>query len=94
MGMWLVALGGTIIKLDHSFKLVRRIRGSDGERQFGAVLTVMNEFCQVMLVVFCWSWGVVFHCIGRGPHTAEAHGWRVTGALLSCLHPGAGMLPH
>jgi hypothetical protein len=47
MGLWLAALGAEVLKLDHSFKVVRRCRGSAGDRQFAAVLTVMNEFCQV-----------------------------------------------
>jgi hypothetical protein len=47
MGLWLAALGGSILKLDHSFKVVRRVRDGSGERQFSAVLTIMNEFCQV-----------------------------------------------
>jgi hypothetical protein len=36
-----------MIKLDHSFKAAKRIRDSTGQQQFAAVLTIMNEFCQV-----------------------------------------------
>jgi hypothetical protein len=36
-----------VLKLDHSFKVVKRVRDASGHKQFGAVLTVMNEFCQV-----------------------------------------------
>ena len=47
MGMWLAAMGGRILKLDHSFKMTKRIRDLGGHKSFGAVLTVMNEYCQV-----------------------------------------------
>jgi len=47
MAMWLAGIGGEIIKLDHSFKASKRIRDSTGQQQFAAVLTIMNEFCQV-----------------------------------------------
>ncbi len=47
MGLWMAALAGTIIKLDHSFKMIRLVRDSTGQLQFAAVLTLMNEFCQV-----------------------------------------------
>lgn len=45
--MWQAALCGMIIKLDHSFKVVKRVRDATAHKQFSAVLTVMNEFCQV-----------------------------------------------
>jgi hypothetical protein len=45
--MWLAAIGGKVLKLDHSFKLTKRVRDGAGRKSFGAVLTVMNEFCQV-----------------------------------------------
>ena len=47
MALWLAGIGGEIIKLDHSFKASKRIRDSAGEQQYAAVLTLMNEFCQV-----------------------------------------------
>jgi hypothetical protein len=47
MALWLAAIGGEMIKLDHSFKAAKRIRDSTGQQQFAAVLTIMNEFCQV-----------------------------------------------
>lgn len=47
MELWLAAIGGEMIKLDHSFKAAKRIRDSAGQQQFAAVLTIMNEFCQV-----------------------------------------------
>lgn len=47
MAMWLAAIGGEMIKLDHSFKAAKRIRDSTGQQQFAAVLINMNEFCQV-----------------------------------------------
>lgn len=47
MQMWQAALCGMIIKLDHSFKVVKRVRDATAHKQFSAVLTVMNEFCQV-----------------------------------------------
>lgn len=47
MAMWLAAIGGEIIKVDHSFKAPKRIRDSAGQQQYAAVLTLMNEFCQV-----------------------------------------------
>jgi hypothetical protein len=47
MQMWQSALCGMVLKLDHSFKVVKRVRDASGHKQFGAVLTVMNEFCQV-----------------------------------------------
>lgn len=49
MGLWLAALGGMYLKLDHSFKVVRRVRDATGQKQFAAILTLMNEFCQVGL---------------------------------------------
>jgi hypothetical protein len=47
MQLWLAALCGMFLKLDHSFKVVKLVRDSTGHKQFGAVLSVMNEFCQV-----------------------------------------------
>lgn len=47
MQLWLAALGGMILKLYHSYKVVKKIRDPSGERQYKAVLSVMNEFCQV-----------------------------------------------
>lgn len=47
MAMWLAAIGGEVIKLDHSHKATKRVKDSTGEQQFAAVLTIMNEFCQV-----------------------------------------------
>lgn len=47
MALWLAAIGGEIIKLDLSFKASKRIKDSTGQHQFAAVLTIMNEFCQV-----------------------------------------------
>ncbi|KAF6257233.1 hypothetical protein COO60DRAFT_1524727 [Scenedesmus sp. NREL 46B-D3] len=47
MLLWMAALCGMILKLDHSFKVVKRVRDATAHKQFGAVLTVMNEFCQV-----------------------------------------------
>jgi hypothetical protein len=47
MQVWLAALCGAILKLDHSFKVVKRVRDSTAHKQFGAVLSIMNEFCQV-----------------------------------------------
>jgi hypothetical protein len=47
MALWLAGIGGEIIKFDHSFKACKRIRDSSGQPQFAAVLTIMNEFCQV-----------------------------------------------
>lgn len=49
--MHLATLGGLFIKLDHSFKAPKRIRDSTGQKQYSAVLTIMNEFCQVRGVV-------------------------------------------
>lgn len=49
MALWLAALGAQFLKLDHSFKVVKRVRDSTGQKQFGAVLTLMNEYCQVSL---------------------------------------------
>lgn len=49
MGVYLATLGGMFIKLDHSFKAPKRIRDGTGQKQYAAVLTVMNEFCQVRL---------------------------------------------
>jgi hypothetical protein len=39
-----------ILKLDHSFKAAKRIRAPEGGRQFAAVPTLMNEYCQVSVV--------------------------------------------
>lgn len=77
--MWLAALGGMILKLDHSFKACKRIRDGTGHKQYAAILTVMNEFCQVIV-----SWwpdkalsntiasrlicGFVCRCWGASPH--------------------------
>lgn len=47
MALCMATLGGMFIKLDHSFKAPKRIRDSTGQKQYAAVLTVMNEFCQV-----------------------------------------------
>jgi len=47
MAKYLATLGGLFIKLDHSFKAPKRIRDSTGQKQYSAVLTIMNEFCQV-----------------------------------------------
>lgn len=47
MGLHLATLGGMFLKLDHSFKAPKRIRDSTGQKQYAAVLTIMNEFCQV-----------------------------------------------
>jgi hypothetical protein len=47
MALWLAAIGGEMIKLDHSFKAAKRVKDSTGQQQFAAVLTIMNEFCQV-----------------------------------------------
>ncbi len=49
MQMWQAALCGMILKLDHSFKVVKRVRDATAHKEFAAVLTVMNEFCQVRL---------------------------------------------
>lgn len=57
--MWLAALGGMVIKLDHSFKAPKRIRDSTGQKQFAAVLTIMNEFCQVNSVILLTSGSLV-----------------------------------
>jgi hypothetical protein len=61
-----------ILKLDHSFKVVKRVRDASGHKQFGAVLTVMNEFCQVKptllkatSVTTCVDTGMdLLHCLG------------------------------
>jgi hypothetical protein len=47
MALWLAAIGGEMLKLDHSFKAAKRVRDGTGQQQFAAVLTIMNEFCQV-----------------------------------------------
>ena len=47
MGLYMATLGGMILKADHSFKVPKRVRDSTGGKQFAAVLTIMNEFCQV-----------------------------------------------
>jgi hypothetical protein len=47
MQLWQAGLCGMILKLDHSFKVVNRVRDASAHKQFAAVLTVMNEFCQV-----------------------------------------------
>jgi hypothetical protein len=47
MQLWLAALGGMILKLDHSYKVVNKVRDPSGAKQYKAVLSVMNEFCQV-----------------------------------------------
>lgn len=49
MQLWLAALGGMILKLDHSYKVVNKVRDPSGAKQYKAVLSVMNEFCQVRL---------------------------------------------
>jgi len=47
MTRWLATLGGMFLKLDHSFKATKRIRDVTGQKQYAAILTVMNEYCQV-----------------------------------------------
>jgi len=47
MQLWQSALCGMILKLDHSFKVVKRVRYATAHKPFSAVLTAMNEFCQV-----------------------------------------------
>lgn len=51
MQLWLAALGGMILKLDHSYKVVNKVRDPSGAKQYKAVLSVMNEFCQVRLEI-------------------------------------------
>lgn len=53
MQVWLAALCGKILKLDHSFKVVKRVRDSTAHKQFGAVLSIMNELCQVRFSSIC-----------------------------------------
>jgi hypothetical protein len=66
MALWLAAIGGEMINLDHSFKASKRILDATGEQQFAAVLTLMNEFCQVrfMCILYlntpCMTW---FSCL-------------------------------
>lgn len=49
MQLWQAGLCGMFLKLDHSFKVVNRVRDASAHKQFAAVLTVMNEFCQVSI---------------------------------------------
>jgi hypothetical protein len=44
----LECLGGEILKLDHTFKTATYIREADGQPAFTAVLTIMNEFTQIL----------------------------------------------
>jgi hypothetical protein len=53
MQLWQAGLCGMILKLDHSFKVVNRVRDASAHKQFAAVLTVMNEFCQVRSDLSC-----------------------------------------
>ncbi len=47
MDKHMAALGGRKLAIDHSFKAAKLIRlGNGGGRACGAVLTVMNEYCQ------------------------------------------------
>lgn len=48
MQLWLATIGAFIIKLDHTFKAASRVRGRSGEQQWGAIFTIMNEYCQVL----------------------------------------------
>lgn len=47
MAMWMAALTSEVVKLDHSFKVTKRIRDGSRQKQFACLLTIMNEFCQV-----------------------------------------------
>lgn len=71
MKRWQAALCGMIIKLDHSFKVVKRVRDATAHKQFSAVLTVMNEFCQVRWCDGDVSTGILF-AMGVAPRKQSA----------------------
>lgn len=52
MEAWMSTLGGLWLKIDHTFKVCKVVNDASGMRAYQAVLTVMNEYCQV-LAQFC-----------------------------------------
>jgi hypothetical protein len=53
MQLWMATIGARIIKLDHTFKAASKVRGRSGEQQWGAIFTVMNEYCQILAQFAC-----------------------------------------
>lgn len=96
MQVWQTALCGMILKLDHSFKVVKRVRDATSNKQFAAVLTVMNEFCQVRcrrqeLMVAVAVLGVVVavrqhHAQSQGHHTLTPEELQQKGAKYWAAH--------
>lgn len=53
MQLWMATIGARIIKLDHTFKAASKVRGRSGEQQWGAIFTIMNEYCQILAQFAC-----------------------------------------
>lgn len=47
----LAAVRGRYLRLDHTFAICNHVRRADGSKPFEAVLTVMNEHCEVLTSV-------------------------------------------
>lgn len=89
MALWLAGIGGEIIKLDHSFKASKRIRDATGQQQYAAVLTLMNEFCQVGQMVGMCSSRCRHRLLGCTVyiHLSLYRGGRVQVSALNVHHP-------
>ena len=51
----MAGLGGRVLAADHTFKVVKNVTSADGSRSFEAVFDVMNEFGQVVALLFTGS---------------------------------------
>jgi hypothetical protein len=47
--LWMLSQGGVMLKTDHHFGTTDFIRLADHSKAFEAILTVMNESCQVLV---------------------------------------------
>jgi hypothetical protein len=47
--LWMISQGGELLKTDHPFGTTDFIRLADHSKAFEAILTVMNESCQVLV---------------------------------------------